>query len=130
MSDPIRETIFGATPMKDECMVLGCGESVEAACAYSSSSEHDVVVVWLCSDHGSVFRPPPGESRTHVRVQQVSRTCRGPIDQDGPPCGAYATEAIIIGGEFEGERQAEIRIISVCAPHAAPFRSETFPPAE
>jgi hypothetical protein len=69
-------TTFGATPMKDQCFVQGCSEPVEAACAYSSSSDRDVVVVWLCKEHGSNFRLPPGESRTEVVVQEVSRTCR------------------------------------------------------
>jgi hypothetical protein len=112
--------------MKDQCFIQGCDGPVEAACAYSSSSKRDVVLVWLCKNHGSVFHLSPGESRTDILVQEVSRTCRGPFGQDGRHCGAYATHLIVFGTEFEDERQAEIRITSVCERHAEPFIREAW----
>ena len=49
---------------------------------------------------------PAEASSTNVQVQEITRTCLRGI---GPPCGAYATNVVVVGYEYEDAREPEIQ---------------------
>jgi hypothetical protein len=112
---PARVTALAVTPIKDQCFFDDCDRPTVGAAAYHSSAHRDVVIVWLCEEHGAAFTAPP-DATTGVLVQETSRTCRETTDNR--ICGAYATHVRVIGGEYDDERRREIRIVSVCERHA------------
>ena len=114
MTEP-RRTLLAVTEIKDVCFVYGCRRPVTSAAVYRSNVEHDVVTVWLCTEHGATFETPP-DATTDVLVQETSRTCRRTA-AGGRFCGAYATHVVLVGTEYED--RVEIRLTSSCARHAA-----------
>jgi hypothetical protein len=85
--------------MKDPCYVDRCDAAAVGVAAYHSTSERDVVLVWLCAEHGATFTPP-ADATTDLLVQAEARKA---------PCGGYATHIVVVGQEYSDDRAPKIR---------------------
>src|SRR3954471_13709852 len=118
-------TVLAVTGIKDRCYIDGCDAAAVGVAAYHSTTERDVVLVWLCAEHSATFTPP-ADATTDLLVQEITRTCRQG-EAGKAPCGGYATHVVVVGQEYTHDRAPKIRVISNCERHAGEVAEDRLP---